>query len=267
MSSKGRLLAAFATLSLAFAACGGTASPAAETPGSTAPAASSAPSSSDPAPVTTPAAVATAGTTGADISGAATALADLDSYHLLITMKTQGLDEGAFAMFGDGMEMEGTIIFRPTKAADMSISMGAAAQKLAMKYRVIGDKAWVSMGDSWMESPEADAQSMIDSFSADQMLGSFGGVGGLTAVGDETKNGVATTHYTAAADAVGQAVGSSIGLADAKWSMDFWVAKEGGYAVSYAIAGKNASGSFEMNLDVTDINSASNVVEVPTVGS
>jgi hypothetical protein len=36
--------------------------------------------------------------------------------------------------------------------------------------------------------------------------------------------------------------------------------------VSYAIVGEGSSGSFEMTLDVTDINSPANVVEPPPAG-
>jgi hypothetical protein len=269
MSSWTRPLAGLALLALVVGACGGAASPAPPTQGSGAPVTSEAPTPSDTAPPATdaPATVApTPGGQGADIGGAAAALAGLDSYHLAIVMKMEGLESSTFSMFGDGLEMEGTIIFRPTQAADIAISMGAEGQKLEMGYRLIGDKAWVSLGDAWMESPAEDAQKTIDSFAADKMLGSFASVGGLTAVGEETRNGVETVHYSAPADVVGQALGTSIGLADATWSMDFWVAKDAGYAVAYAVVGKGASGSFEMTLDVTDINNPANAVEEPTVG-
>lgn len=189
--------------------------------------------------------------------------AGLDSYHLRTVMKMQGLEDSMFSLFGDGMVMEGTLIFRPTRAADISITMGTEAQKTEMGYRLIGDEAWVGIGDSWMVSTAEDAQSTIDAFAADKMLGSFGSMSGLSAVGEESKNGVATTHYTAPGDVVGASLGTSIGLPDATWSMDFWVAKEAGYAVSYAIVGKGASGSFEMTLDVTKINDPGNAVEKP----
>jgi len=264
MSSWSRPFTALAALALALAACGGAASPAppaggTSAPGTPAAAASAAPAPSDAAPTVAPSAAGQ----GPDVAGAASALADLDSYHLKIGMKMEGLENSTFSMFGDGLEMEGTMIVRPTQAADIAISMGAEGQKTEMGYRLVGDQAWVRIGDSWMESSAADAQSTIDSFAADKMLGSFSGVSGMTAVGDETKNGIETTHYSASADAVGRALGSSIGLPDATWSMDFWVAKDAGYAVAYAVEGKGASGSFEMTLDVTDINNPANAVEKP----
>jgi len=268
MSRSTRPLVGLAALALLVSACGGAASPAPPVDGSQVPVSSEepvsseAPMSSDAPPTVAP----TAGGMGPDVAGAAAALAELDSYHLRITMTMQGIEDGLFSMFGDGMAMEGTIIFRPTPAADIAISMGVEGQKLDMKYRLIDDKAWVSLGGSWMESTAEDAQSTIDSFAPDKMLGSFSGVGGLAAVGEESRNGVETVHYVASADAVGQSLGSSIGLPDATWSMDFWVAKDAGYAVSYAVLGEGAGGSFGMTLDVTDINSPANTVEAPTVG-
>ncbi len=267
MSSWTRALAGLAALAIAIAACGGAASQAPSPGQSGAPVTSAAPGTAAPSDAgptaAVPSAAPTAGGQVPNISGAAAGLAGLDSYHLRTVMKMQGLTDSMFSMFGDGLLMEGTIVFRPTRAADITISMGKEAQKLEMGYRLLGEKAWVSLGGAWTESTAADAQKTIDSFAADKMLGSFAGVSGLTAVGEETKNGVATVHYSAPADVVGTALGSSIGLPGATWSMDFWVAKDAGYAVSYAVIGKSASGSFEMTLDVSDINSPANKVEAP----
>jgi hypothetical protein len=263
MTSWTRPLAGLAALSLVLAACGGSASPAPATGGTSAPS-TSAPSTGAPAPSeVAPTIAPTTGSEGPDLAGAAAALSGLDSYHLRTVMKMQGLKDSIFSFFGDGLEMEGTIIFRPTRAADISISMGTEAQKTIMGYRLIGDEAWISLGDSWMASTAEDAQSTIDSFAPDKMLGSFAGVSGLAAVGEETKNGVATIHYTAPGDVIAASLGNSIGLTDATWSMDLWVAKDAGYAVGYAVVGKGASGSFEMTLDVSRINDPGNNVEKP----
>lgn len=263
MSSWTRPLAGLAALALALSACGGGASPPATTGGSGAPVTSAPSTAGTPAPSDAQPTVApTTGDQGPNLSGATAALANLDSYHLKTVMKMQGLESSMFSIFGDGMVMEGTIIFRPSKAADISISMGTEAQKTDMGYRLVGTEAWVRIGDSWMVSTAEDAQASIDAFSPDKMFGSFG-VTGLRAVGDESKNGVATTHYQAPADAVGAALGKSIGLADATWSMDLWVAKEAGYAIAYSVAGKAASGSFEMTLDISKINDPGNTVEKP----
>jgi hypothetical protein len=267
MSSWTRPLAGLTALALALAACGGAASPAPQAggtsaPGTAAPVTSEVPAATDAAPTVAP----TAAGQGPDVSSAAAALADLDSYHLKTVMKMKGMEDSLFSAFGDALEMEGTIIFRPTQAADLTISMGTEAQKTAMGYRLIGDKAWVSLGDSWIESSADDAQSMIDSFAPAKMLGSFSGMSGLTAVGEETRNGVDTVHYTASGNDVGAAVGDSIGLPGADWTVDLWVAKDAGYAVGYAVTGKSSTGSFDMTLDVTDINNPSNAVQPPPAG-
>ncbi len=263
MSRCTRPLVGLAALVIAIAACGGGASPAAPTTSSTAPGATDAPATSEPASTVAPTEDAAA---GPDIGGAAAALADLNSYHLAITMTMQGLESSMFAAFGDGLTMEGTVIFEPVKAADMTMSMGTAEQKLDVGYRVIGDKAWVSLGTGWIETPAEDAQKTIDSLAPEKMLGSFSGLTGLTPVGEETKNGVETVHYTASGEELGAMMGSSLGLPDAEWTVDFWVAKDGGYAVSYAIVGTGSNGSFEMTLDVTEINNPANAVEPPPAG-
>lgn len=262
MSSWTRPLAGCAALVLAIAACGGGggSSPGASSPATTAPAATEAPAATD---VPATAAPTEGGAAGPDISGAASALADLDSYHLKITMSMEGVEDSMFSAFGDGLVMEGTVIFEPVRAADITMTMGPAEQQMTVGYKVIGDKAWVSLGDAWMETPADDAQSTIDSLAPDKMLGSFSSVTGLAPVGDETKNGVATTHYSASGEELGAAMGTALGLADATWTVDFWVAKDGGYAVSYSVKGEGAKGSFEMTVDVTEIDNPANTVEPP----
>lgn len=260
MSSRARSLAGLAIIALVVGACGGGASASPSTAGSSAPGASSAPAASD-APAT---AAPTSAGQGPDLGGAAAALADLDSYHLKTVMTMKGMEDSLFAAFGDGLEMEGTIVFKPEQAADLTISMGTAAQKLEMGYRLLGDKAWISLGgDTWTETAAADAKTTIEGFAPAKLLGSFSGMTGLTAVGDESKNGVDTVHYQASGSAVGEAVGNSIGLPGADWTVDLWVAKDAGYAVGYAIVGTSDAGSFGMTLDVSDINSPSNIVEAP----
>lgn len=260
MSSWTRPLVGCAALVLVIAACGGGggASPAAPTEGAATPAATEAPASSA-APTEAPSADAGA----PNVGGAAAALADLQSYHLKITMKMDGVENSMFSAFGEGLTMEGTVIFKPVKAADITMSMGTAAQPMEIGYRVIGDKAWVSLGDAWMETPAEDAQATIDGLAPAKLLGSFGSVAGLAPVGDETKNGVATTHYSASGPELGAMMGSSLGLPDATWTVDFWVAKDGGYAVGYSVVGESATGSFEMTVDVSEIDNPANTVEPP----
>lgn len=264
MSSWTRPVAGLAALAIAIAACGGSATPAASTqatsaPGTSQPAASEATASTAPEATAVP----TTGGTGGGVAGAASSLANLDSYHLKMALATTGMQDSMFSAFGDGFLVDLTQINLPAKAADVSISMGTAASKMTLGYRLVGDKAWMRIGDSWTPSTAAEVQSSLDSFAPDKLFGGFEGVSGVTPAGDETKNGVHTTHYTVASAAVADAVGSSIGLPNATWTVDFWMAKDGGYPIAYSVVGKGATGSFSMTLDVTDINSSSNKVDAP----
>jgi hypothetical protein len=256
-----RPLVGLATLVLIAAACGGGASgsPAATAEGSAPPAATDAPATGAPSATETPA----AGGDGPDVAGAAAALADLESYDLKITMRMEGVEESMFAAFGDGLTMEGTVIFKPVRAADITMSMGTADQPMDIGYKVIGDQAWVSLGDAWIETPADDAQQTIDSLAPEKLVTGFGTIPGLDTVGDETRNGVATTHYRASGDDLAAMLGDTLGLTDATWTVDFWVAKDGGYAVGYSVTGQGTTGLFEMTLDVSGINDPSNAVEPP----
>jgi hypothetical protein len=89
----------------------------------------------------------------------------------------------------------------------------------------------------------------------------------MKSVGDETKNGMATTHYQADAKTLAAAAAglAFFGLTNPKWSWDVWVAKDGGYVVSYSMNGTGDAGSsMTMSLDITDVNSPSNVVATPS---
>lgn len=267
MSRWIRPLAGLAVLAIAVAACGGSASQAPSTPGS-----SAAPGATATAPAATDAAVTPAPSTaeGApNITTGAAALADLDSYKMKITMAMAGLESSLFSAFGDGMTLDSTIVMKPTKAADMKVSMGKADQKLEVGYRLIGDKAWINLGgDSWMESTAADAEKTVDSFAPGKMFGGFSNMAGMNAVGDETKNGVASTHYTASGTAVADALNTQLGLKDGTWTVDYWVAKDGGFPVAYVVEGKGSdSAAFSMALEISDINNPSNTIEAPTVGN
>jgi hypothetical protein len=184
-----------------------------------------------------------------------------------ITMAAEALDSSLVAAFGDGLAMDTTIVLRPERAADMAISMGPADQKLEMGYRVIGDRAWVNLG-SWTETSAEDAEATMDSFAPEKMFAGFGSLPGLTAVGEETKNGVATTHYTATGTDYAGMLNEQIGLANGTWTVDYWVAKDGGYPVAYVLEGAgDGDARFSTELELSDINSPSNQVEVPVTGS
>lgn len=264
MSRLARPLTAFAALALLLGACGGGSSPAASSASSPEPGATpTSPAATSPAATDAATAAPTAAGGVPDITTGAAALANLDSYHMKITMAMNGLDNTTFAAFGDGLAMDATIVTKPEKAVDMTVSMGTTGQKLEMGYRVVGDKAWVNLG-SWMEASAEDAASTIDSFSPEKMFGGFSSLSGLNAVGDETRSGVATTHYTATGSAVTSELNDTFGLENGAWTVDYWVAKDGGYPIAYTVEGKGSNDAwFSMSLEVSDINSPSNAVEEP----
>jgi hypothetical protein len=202
------------------------------------------------------------------------ALSGLTSYKLKITLASSGTT-GGLAAFGN-MAMSGTVVLKPDKAADMTLSLGgaapspgASAASMDMRVVEVNGKTWVDLGGGTLtESTDSSSSSMVDSFSPDKLLGSTAGyIGQMQTVGDETKNGIAATHYkaddkTLAAAAAGLAM---FGLTNPKWSWDVWIAKDGGYVISYSMSGTGDAGSsMTMSLDITDVNSPSNVVETPS---
>jgi hypothetical protein len=246
-----RRLALTGALAIVVAACGGAAAssaPAGTAGASAAPASQQAPASQD-----APASQATGGT-GSAIS----ALADLSSYKLKMVLASKGTTSGLGAM-GD-ITMEGTVVLKPEKASDITM--------MGMRIVEVGGKSYVDLGTGTLtESTDSSQSSLADSLSPEKLLGGMSSyMSGMKSVGDEQKNGIAATHYQAdeATLAAASASLSMMGLVEAKWSWDVWVAKEGGYAVGYILKGTGKDGaSFSMSIDISDVNSPSNVVKGP----
>jgi hypothetical protein len=163
------------------------------------------------------------------------------------------------------------MIMKPEpQAAEVKISSTdptSSAEASVMQMRVIGDTTYVNMGgDQWIASQDASSASTMDSYRPENLLGSYGSVSDLKPVGDETKNGVPTTHYQSTQDVGGLA--GTFGLPDGKWTMDVWIAKEGGYPVAMqatATAKEGAdTGKFTMTVDITSMDDPSYKIEAPT---
>jgi len=208
------------------------------------------------------AAPASQGTGGTGIGGAVTALEDLSSYKFAMTMAAEGSATFALVEAGGSMTIAGTVILEPEIAMDMAISTkNAAGAETVLGYRIVDGKAYVSLGpDSWIETDASDAQSTVESFKPETFMAGFSSVPNMKAVGDEDKNGVPTTHYKGDAP---PSVGSMFGLPTGTWTIDVWVAKEGGYLVSSVLTGESSDGKFTMSLDVSDFDSPDNKVEAP----
>lgn len=246
-----RRLALTGALAIVVAACGGASASSAPagTAGASAAPASQGAGASQPAAATQ----ATGGT-----GGAISALADLSSYRLKIALASKGTTSGLGAM--GNLTMEGIVVLKPAKASDMKM--------MGMRVVEVGGKTYVDLGSGTLiESTDGSQSSIADSLSPEKLLGGMSSyMSGMKSAGDEQKNGIATTHYQAdAATLAAAATGlEMMGLADAKWSWDVWVAKQGGYVVGYSLQGTGKdNASFSMSIDISDVNSPSNVVKGP----
>lgn len=244
-------VAALAT-SLLVAACGGGSG------------ATTAPGAATPGPTTAPATVAapSGDAGGIGLGGAAAKLEDLASYKFSMTMAAEGSAGFSLVKAGTSMTISGTVILKPVIAADITMATkDATGTEAAFGYRIIGDKAYVSLGaDTWMETAADDAQSTIDSFKPDNFMTGFGSISDMKMVGDEERNGVQATHYQGEAPA---SVGRMFGLPTGTWTMDAWIAKDGGYLVSSSAIGEAPDGKFTLSVDITDLDSSDNKVEPP----
>ena len=264
---------------LAVSACGGAASPAPSTgPGDTgAPIAStttSATSAPTPASGETTAPGDTGGANGGTAFAAATtALNALDSYAFKVEIQSTNVSGSVTTT--SHQVMSGVVENKPDKASTFLQSTLDASGNATSGTGIItiGDKAWISSGGTngpWTEVPASSADIFVQSlasFRPEQMFGLyFAGIGGdFTVAGSETKNGIATTHYSG-----DQSVGSLLGAIanfQGQWKSDVWIANDGGYLVhseaSATGATGPASGSFLILVDITNPNAAGPVQSPP----
>lgn len=249
------------TAALTLTGCGGGSTPTA-TPGS---GATTAPAATGEGPATG----APAASGGINLGGAAASLDDLDNYSFKMIIYSEGAADGMMGLVkaGGSITMEGTVVMRPAEAADVMMTLSDGKTATNIGYRIIGDTAYTSFGDTWMSTPAEDARKAIDSFKPDKMLSGFSDMEGLTKVGDEDKNGIATEHYNSSVEP-GAGASSIFGLPDATWQTDVWVARQGGFVVSAVMTatGKTETGeagSFTVAVDVTAVNSPDVMIEAP----
>jgi hypothetical protein len=271
---------------LALAACGGGSTPAGSSePGATQVAGSTtAPAAtSDAAPSEAAATLAPTAGGAVNLGDAAASLENLDNYSFKMEMKAEGGSRGMMGMVtsGGSIVMEGDLQLKPVEAADITMTLGDGSQSTDIGYRIIGDKAYMNLGgdswmaapaedaastidSSWMAAPAEDAASTIDSLKPDKLLKGYA-TSDMSRVGEEDKNGIPSVHYQSTMD---PGVGSMLGLPTATWTIDTWLAKDGGFPVSAMIVatGQNEAGeagSFSVSLDVTGINDPNLKIEAP----
>jgi hypothetical protein len=264
MTHAPRLLSLAAIAVLAVAACGGSA---ASSSPSEAPAASApAPASEAPAPVAPPSEAPASQAAGPDVGAAAQALDDVQKYALDLTVS--GLMQTAEGE--SGITMSG-VVDRDSEAYQFEMSGVAGFEALggsAISFILIGDDAWISTGnDTYIPTP--GGASMFSQFTEglapQTLLGMVppSALQGMTPVGTEEKNGVATTHYRVTG-ADSPQVAEGLG-ADA--AIDVWIADEGDYMVAMVMDGTmDVSGTatpIEMSMDISRINDDSIDIEAP----
>jgi hypothetical protein len=265
MTRAPRLLSLAAIAVLAVAACGG--STASSSP-SEAPAASEAPApaSEAPASVAPPSEAPASQATGPDVGAAAQALNDVQKYALDLTVS--GLMQEAEG--ASGITMSG-VVDRESDAYQFEMSGVAGFEALggsAISFILIGDDAWISTGnDTFIPTP--GGASMFSQFTeglAPQTLMGMvpaSALQGMTAVGAEEKNGVATTHYRVTG-ADSPQVAEGLG---ADSTIDVWIADEGGYMVAMVLDGtmdvRGTATPIQLSMDISRINDASIAIEAP----
>jgi hypothetical protein len=181
-------------------------------------------------------------------SGLANNLNNLDSYQFSYKYVAGSMS------WDDAMEVSGTVVNKPVKAAQVTV--------MGMTTIVVGDKAWVGFGGTWVPSQDTTFDNLVD------IAGNYGSwfdkdVGKWQLVGEEQKNGVACVHFKGSEElVVNYAAG---GVSDFK--ADLWIAKDGNYPVSgffsFTVTGNGTTGMSGMTLDITKVNDPANKVEAP----
>jgi hypothetical protein len=262
MTRASRLLALTAIAAIAVAACGG--SSATSTPSPTATPAAT------PEPVDTPAPTASPDSSpagdGPDLEGAASALDAIKKYEISLSISGMlPVAEGASAIEMSGLvDQENDAYQFELKGFDQLQALGSSD----VKFIVIGNDAWIDLGTGgYIPSPGggAAAESMRTSLAPATLLGQFPTSGyELFRVGEEDRNGIATTHYHASAQDT-PALASSIGE---NGVMDFWISDEGGYLVSMEMDGEmDVQGTMtpvKMSIDLSRINDPSISIQPPS---
>jgi hypothetical protein len=189
-------------------------------------------------------------------SGLASNLDKLTSYKFTETIASAS--SGTSADSSGSFQITGTVINSPTKAMWIN--------DLGVQFITIGDQAWSSFdGTTWVTSDPNDTSLTSLLPGNDYATWFDANSTGFSVAGDETKNGIACTHFKGS-DSLSKLY-SALG-ASANFQADLWVAKDGNYPVSgvYGFTGSygGQSGSFGYSFDVTNVNDPSNKVEAPT---
>jgi hypothetical protein len=250
--SSGLLILA-AVAAVALSACGSSPSPSA-TPSS---------ASTD---TSEPSASAEASSSAASLDGAGAALSTLTSYKFTMTVVGGDLSDNTLSTLPNAptsgiFKVSGTYLLAPSEAADITvagtfheISVGG------IDYQDAG------LTGSFTED-DTGATILVDQLSPTSVYTSFDFSGSFNTVGDESKDGVDTTHFQAGDSALAEFATVS-GVQAGAWTADVWLANQGGYPVAMTIVGTTSTTDktvvYERTFDLTNVNSTTNQVTAPT---
>lgn len=203
-----------------------------------------------------------------DFANAAQALNALSSYTFSVEIQSTNTQAGQTGGHAGTNTMSGTIVNAPEKASALHLVTADPAGTITDETEIVqvGGSAYLRAGGAtgaWQEIPADQAgtfTALMDSFRPEEMFALyFVPIGtDATFVGQETRNGVASTHYRGGED-VGAILGSIAGV-QGSWSSDIWLAQAGGYLVA-AQAGvqgsdANGGGTFAIEVNISNVNSA-----------
>ena len=285
-----KLLAIGAVAALALAGCSG--NTATHTPVAT----------PTPTAAATPTPTPTSAVTGCDLKGASAAIGSLDSYKFKMTL-AGGASDVALANLpldqADSYDLTGTIMNKPDSRADITIESVMPGAVAPSKFHVIevggfdyfdadGNGTFTQVGPENNPVPGDSGAPVDTSEPTDSGAGPSPSAGpglaaqfapaaiyettvasaagnGFGVVGTETKDGVQAVHCSADAIAL-ERYASTLGVTDATWTADIWLASSGGFPVSVSIVAKAKDNSlpYEVLLDLSNVNDQANNVVAPT---
>ena len=250
--SRGLLILA-AVAAVALSACGSSKPSPSATP--TGPGDTSQPSASEQA-----------SGSGTSLDGAGAALSNLASYKFTMTVVGGDLSDNTLSTLPNAptsgvFKVSGTYLFTPAAAADITVA--ATFHEISVggiDYQDAG------LSGSFTED-DTGATVLVDQLSPTSVYTSFDFSGNFNTVGDESKDGVDTTHFQAGDSALAEFATVS-GVQAGAWTADVWLANQGGYPVAMTIVGTTSATDktvvYERTFDLANVNSTTNQVTAPT---
>ena len=208
----------------------------------------------------------------AAIDQAVAALADLDTYRFI-----DGVSGRSFVDLGEGggfnIGSQGDLRQTGARSADLLVTSqivefdNSAAVSSTERLVVIGERGWTLRRDKKPEPFPAGSSLMrvvdivLPQGTAERILLPF--AGGYERVGPEDHDGVPTTHYQATP--AGRAAYAAVTHLRGPWTIDLWIADDGGYLAAVVIqAGPADQLTFFAQVALSDVNDPDIRIKKPT---